>query len=577
MKKTPHVAQPGEAKQLSFFISPQNAEGMNFLRLDRPEPLVVRLVNDGWASFLTERSPDEELRARLVVDFSGAGPLEFAQEPLPLPGWERVESRRPLVFVYQQTSRYWTWFSGDLIDLRFPGVVATGENGMGTVSVRLENVEGVYTTTLEAALFRLRSIGAPSRVSAAWKYQGALPVSGTLTDDGGGVLKLVISSSASFIRPSGSSGRPPAFFVMLSDGYAPGFRALTPPEQARRIDATIPDDQPWSVTSLGPLAYPVWRLDYDPLKPSSGGDVQLKLSNVQSDEEGYAQVLLYFLDVPGMADSWQVLHVQVVPPELGAPGAAGDVEVAGGSGDGGVQIVAFTVDGATAITLDDLKAPRTVTLSWNVLNAGYVTLTGAGVLNTLSGSRAAQVEQTTVYTLTAFSPSLAAAVSASVTVTVAPDLLTRVIPRGTIVLWSGSLDPAQLPAGWWPCDGTHGTPNLRDRFVMGAGGSAQPGAYGDASTHTHEVAPPSTTYTSTQDGAHSHKMPANWYKRNLSCGRWSGVDVGGSFDPNITRTQTDGAHTHRVTVSIPAFNSGVNDTTVLPPWYALAYLMKLGV
>ena len=38
--------------------------------------------------------------------------------------------------------------------------------------------------------------------------------------------------------------------------------------------------------------------------------------------------------------------------------------------------------------------------------------------------------------------------------------------RGLIVMWSGAI--AEIPPGWALCDGTQGTPDLRDRFIVGA-------------------------------------------------------------------------------------------------------------
>lgn len=581
MKKKPQTAQPGDAKKLSFFVSLQNPAHLNFVWLGRAEPLLVRVVNDGWDSFLTQVAASPQARARIVVDFTGAGAIHFPEPPADPPGWAREEETPDGVFAWRQTARYWSWFSDDFLDIRFPSVLAEGEAGMGTVRVRLENVEGGLSRDLEAALLRLRPDGARNELSATWKYSPTVPVSSTLTDDGGGVLKLVIGSGGQFIRPTGEGGGSPRFFVTLSDGYSPEFRALAPPEMAAAIQATVPDNQPWAVTTVESTAYPVWRIDYDPTLPPASSDVQVKLNNVRAAEPGHAQVIVYFLNPAGTADGYQVLNAQALPKRdfmavLDRDAALETAAVEEGGDDGGLTIAAFTVNNSTAVTLTDLKAPATVTLAWDVRNAGYVTITGVGATATLSGSQAVQVSQTTVFTLTAFSASLAAAASASATVTVQPDLLTRVIPQGSIVLWSGSLDPAAIPAGWWPCDGTHGTPNLRDRFVLGAGGGEQPNASGDATTHTHPVAPPTQSFTSSQDGLHSHGMPTAWYWRNLSCGKWTGIDIGSS-DPKTARTQNDGLHTHQVTVSIPAFTSGPNDQPFRPPWFALAYLMKLGV
>lgn len=44
-----------------------------------------------------------------------------------------------------------------------------------------------------------------------------------------------------------------------------------------------------------------------------------------------------------------------------------------------------------------------------------------------------------------------------------------VLPSGTIVMWSGII--TNIPSGWALCDGRNGTPDLRDRFIVGAGRS----------------------------------------------------------------------------------------------------------
>jgi hypothetical protein len=42
----------------------------------------------------------------------------------------------------------------------------------------------------------------------------------------------------------------------------------------------------------------------------------------------------------------------------------------------------------------------------------------------------------------------------------------NIVPPGVIVMWSGSF--ASIPAGWKLCDGSSGTPDLRNRFIVGA-------------------------------------------------------------------------------------------------------------
>ena len=52
-----------------------------------------------------------------------------------------------------------------------------------------------------------------------------------------------------------------------------------------------------------------------------------------------------------------------------------------------------------------------------------------------------------------------------------------------IAFWSGSI--ASIPAGWALCDGTQGTPDLRDSFVIPAGYSFSPDDSGGSPVHTH--------------------------------------------------------------------------------------------
>ena len=79
--------------------------------------------------------------------------------------------------------------------------------------------------------------------------------------------------------------------------------------------------------------------------------------------------------------------------------------------------------------------------------------------------------------------------------------LASAIPSGLISLWSGST--ATIPSGWALCDGTNGTPNLRDRFVVGAGASYEVNATGGSNTgttNTKSLTTSSTTLTVPRDG-----------------------------------------------------------------------------
>ena len=60
--------------------------------------------------------------------------------------------------------------------------------------------------------------------------------------------------------------------------------------------------------------------------------------------------------------------------------------------------------------------------------------------------------------------------------------LKAAVPAGLIAAWSGAA--SAVPAGWALCDGANGTPDLRGRFLVGAGGDYAVGDVGGAATET---------------------------------------------------------------------------------------------
>mgnify|MGYP001560792571 CR=1 FL=1 len=63
------------------------------------------------------------------------------------------------------------------------------------------------------------------------------------------------------------------------------------------------------------------------------------------------------------------------------------------------------------------------------------------------------------------------------------DPLSLGVPQGAIIMWSGLI--ANIPGGYKLCDGTAGTPDLRNRFVRGAPPATDPGAFAGSDTHIH--------------------------------------------------------------------------------------------
>jgi hypothetical protein len=135
---------------------------------------------------------------------------------------------------------------------------------------------------------------------------------------------------------------------------------------------------------------------------------------------------------------------------------------------------------------------------------------------------------------------------------------------GMIMLWSGS--SASIPSGWLLCDGSSSTPDLRNRFVVGATSTYAVGATGGSAdaivvSHTH------TATSTVTDPGHTH-LVANYAGVNLNAPRISA---------NTANTAGDrtGSSTTGITVATTLASSGSSGTNAnLPPYYALCYIMK---
>jgi len=154
---------------------------------------------------------------------------------------------------------------------------------------------------------------------------------------------------------------------------------------------------------------------------------------------------------------------------------------------------------------------------------------------------------------------------------------TQIIPTGVIVMWSGSI--ASIPSGWALCNGSNGTPDLRNQFIIGASvdvsGQSQTGVTGDNTktggsadaivvSHTHPFSISGSTSTG---GDHSHSG---------GCSSGATGSGPGVRPYSVTNTGTAGAHSHSFSGSGTTSATGSTGTNAnLPPYYALAYIMKL--
>jgi len=145
------------------------------------------------------------------------------------------------------------------------------------------------------------------------------------------------------------------------------------------------------------------------------------------------------------------------------------------------------------------------------------------------------------------------------------------IPSGGILLWSGSI--GSIPAGYVLCNGTSGTPDLRDRFIVGAGNTYAVNATGGSAdaiivTHTH-------TATVT-DPQHNHVEGFAGVNNTAAFGTTTTAAAG-----NVNQQSGSSTNFHAFTstestgISVTNANAGTSGTNAnLPPYYALCYIMK---
>lgn len=149
---------------------------------------------------------------------------------------------------------------------------------------------------------------------------------------------------------------------------------------------------------------------------------------------------------------------------------------------------------------------------------------------------------------------------------VIPAVAPSSVPTGCIILWSGSI--GSIPAGFVLCNGLNSTPDLRDRFVVGAGSTyAVDGTGGSANavvvSHTHTA----TSVVTDPGHNHSFTSPTSYLEAEVA---------GAGTNPlGPSTTSTTGTATTSITVATTNASTGVSATNAnLPPYYALCYIMK---
>lgn len=135
------------------------------------------------------------------------------------------------------------------------------------------------------------------------------------------------------------------------------------------------------------------------------------------------------------------------------------------------------------------------------------------------------------------------------------------LPIGTIIAWEN----LSIPSGWAVCDGTSGTPDLRDKFIRGASIDGDVRATGGADTHTHTNSNTGSQAAHDHGGNKSGNVGSGSSAKSTTGSGITPASAGHSHSGSIGITAAD-AHTHTVA------NTGSSST--IPRYIKRVFIRK---
>lgn len=194
----------------------------------------------------------------------------------------------------------------------------------------------------------------------------------------------------------------------------------------------------------------------------------------------------------------------------------------------------------------------------------------------LAAAAAAEVSRTNAQTAATSAASAASAAAESAVAAAEAAAEAAALAHGLVVMWSGMVDT--IPVGWALCDGTQGTPDLRNVFILGAGDVA-PGTCGGTDTHGHTVTVNATTAVNNaatlsvaQLASHAHGITPGKPSSGSTETYRDGGDRG-TLTQYSANSGSNQAHNH--TQKAHAHAASANAVSNMPPYYALCFIMKL--
>ena len=222
---------------------------------------------------------------------------------------------------------------------------------------------------------------------------------------------------------------------------------------------------------------------------------------------------------------------------------------------------------------DDIIADDKVTASGDVQGANLIATANANVTGTVNAA-------TVTATGTVQAEHLKSTNDAEVVgvCTAAKFDGNGIIPIGGIIMWSGT--DGDVPSNWALCNGSNGTPNLVDRFIVGRGNEYSSGATGGS---THAIIP-EHTHTAT-GGSHGHPVRHSTQTSGAVTADASGgyvLDSTGTVDyaannaaPGSTAGDQIGQSGSLTLTAANPVGAASTTNANLPPYYAIAYIMRI--